>query len=299
MKAFLSHSSKDKLSYVKIVAEKIGLDNIHYDEFTFEKGEKSLDEILLALDSTDIFVLFISNASLDSDWVKREINEANHRLEKKEIDKIYPIIIEDGITFEDTRIPDWLKEEYNIKPIRKPTVAARNILQKLTELSWVKHPQLEERHNLCIGRNQELESFEQRVDDFLIDKPSTIFISGLNGIGRRTFLNEALYKTRLKKKSYKASLIYLDSNSSIEDFILKLNDLGILDLGDDVLSLSDKTMEYKINLVIKVLDELFDSKEIVYVFDDGCLVNHQRSIAEWFVKIIEKIDYKHPILCCA
>lgn len=299
MKAFLSHSSKDKLSYVKIVAEKIGLDKIHYDEFTFEKGEKSLDEILLALDSTDIFVLFISNSSLNSEWVQREITEANQRLEKKEIDKIYPIIIEDGITFEDDRIPKWLKEEYNIKPIRKPTVAARNILQKLMELSWVKHPQLEERHNLCIGRNQELEAFEQRIDDFLINKPSTIFISGLNGIGRRTFLSEALSKTRLKKKSYKPSLIYMDSNSSIEDFILKLNDLGILDLGDDVLSLSDKSIDYKIDLVIKILDELFESKEIIYVFDDGCLVNHQRTIADWFTQIIEKIDYKHPILCCA
>ncbi|MDO7426527.1 toll/interleukin-1 receptor domain-containing protein [Acinetobacter baumannii] len=299
MKAFLSHSSKDKLSYVQIVAEKIGIDNIHYDEFTFEKGERSLDEILLALDSTDLFVLFISDASLNSEWVKKEISEANIRLEKKEIEKIYPIIIEGGITYEDPRIPTWLKDEYNIKPIRKPTVAARNILQKLTELSWIKHPQLEERHNLCIGRNQELENFEQRIDDFLLDKPSTIFVSGLNGIGRRTFLSEALYKTRLKKKSYKPSLIYLDSNSSIEDFILKLNDLGILELGEQILSLSDKSMDHKISLVIKILDELFESREMIYIFDDGCLVNHQRNIADWFIKIIKNIDYKYPILCCA
>lgn len=298
MKAFLSHSSKDKEGYVRKVAEKIGDERFHYDELTFEKGEKSLDEILHALNETDLFVLFISNASLDSEWVQREINEANQRLKQKEIDKIYPIVIEEGITFDDPRIPNWLRD-YNIRIIRKPTTAARNIVQKLTELSWRKHPQLEERQNLCIGRNNDVEIFEQRMDDYILDRPSVTFISGLTGIGRRTFLNEALYKTRIKKKAYKPNTIYLDSNSSIEDFILKLNDFGILDLKSETLCLSDKPMEGKINIVIKLLEEFHKYKDIVYIIDEGCIITHQRQVADWFVKILGKINFSYPILCCA
>ena len=46
---FLSHSSKDKERYVRIVAEKLEKEfdehSIHYDEHTFEAGMKSLEEI--------------------------------------------------------------------------------------------------------------------------------------------------------------------------------------------------------------------------------------------------------------
>lgn len=298
MKAFLSHASKDKETYVRKVAEKIGEDNIHYDELTFEQGEKSLDEILSALQETDLFVIFLSNASLDSKWVKLELREANTRLKKQDIAKIYPIVIEDGITYEDKRIPNWLKE-YNIKIIKRPTVAARNIIQKLTELSWKKHPQLEERQNIFIGRNTDIEYFEQRMDDFSLDKPGVVFISGLTGIGRRTFLNEALCKTRLKKRSYKPNTVYLDSNSSIEDFILKLNDFGVIDLKDRILSLSDKSIDYKIGIIEEILKEISSNKDIIYIIDDGCLITHQRQIADWFIRILDKVSYKYPVLCCA
>ncbi len=41
IKAFLSHSlSKDKEHYVRNVANWLGKENIIYDEFTFEEGEK-------------------------------------------------------------------------------------------------------------------------------------------------------------------------------------------------------------------------------------------------------------------
>jgi len=66
IKVFLSHSSKDKKNYVDVVANNLKKENIVYDEFSFEEGERSLDEILKGLDASSIFVLFISNNSLES-----------------------------------------------------------------------------------------------------------------------------------------------------------------------------------------------------------------------------------------
>ena len=79
IKAFLSHSSTDKENYVRIVAKKLGKQNIHYDEFTFEEGEKTITEIFKGIDQSELFVFFISNESLNSAWVKKEIFTAKNK----------------------------------------------------------------------------------------------------------------------------------------------------------------------------------------------------------------------------
>ncbi|HDZ8479797.1 TPA: toll/interleukin-1 receptor domain-containing protein [Escherichia coli] len=78
IKAFLSHSSKDKEHYVRNVANWLGKENIIYDEFTFEEGEKTLDQIMEGLGESELFVLFISNSALESEWVKKEITESKN-----------------------------------------------------------------------------------------------------------------------------------------------------------------------------------------------------------------------------
>ncbi|MFY3230183.1 toll/interleukin-1 receptor domain-containing protein [Klebsiella pneumoniae] len=78
IKAFLSHSSKDKEHYVRNVANWLGKENIIYDEFTFEEGERTLDQIMEGLGDSELFVLFISNSALESEWVKKEITESKN-----------------------------------------------------------------------------------------------------------------------------------------------------------------------------------------------------------------------------
>ena len=59
MQVFLSHSSKDKEHFVKKVAEKLGV-RAMYDEFTFESGMNTFDEILKHMNKSDLFVIFLS-----------------------------------------------------------------------------------------------------------------------------------------------------------------------------------------------------------------------------------------------
>ena len=76
---FLSHSSKQK-GYVDVIADKLGKSNIVYDKWTFEAGNKTLDEIYSGLDSSGIFVYFISEGVLTSPWVEKEVNKAEEYL---------------------------------------------------------------------------------------------------------------------------------------------------------------------------------------------------------------------------
>lgn len=298
IKAFLSHSSKDKDGYVRNVAKWLGKDKIIYDEFTFEEGEKPLDEILKGLDHSSLFVIFLSENALSSPWVKREIVEAKTRLDSESINKIFPIIIDDALTYEDKRIPDWLRDNYNLKPIKRAQVASKRIHNKLRELSWSRHPQLKKRNTIFVGRNDHQESFEERIHDFDKEKPTTIMVSGFPGVGRRTFLHRALYKTNVTECSNKPSSILLDRNVSIEDFILKINDLGLIDLDKKIYSLSDKSIEEKIKIIHKVMDSAYDSKELIYLVDDGCIVNYERCISDWFSTVIESYGRQgFPIFC--
>src|SRR3990170_4155658 len=98
LKAFLSHSSKQKV-YVEVVAKYLNKFNIVYDKWTFEEGNKSIDEILHGLSETGLFVLFISNEALESDWVKTEIGKAYELLKEGHIRQFYPIIIDENIKY--------------------------------------------------------------------------------------------------------------------------------------------------------------------------------------------------------
>lgn len=298
IRAFLSHSSVDKDKYIREVAARLGIENIIYDELTFEEGEKPLDEILKGLNNTNLFVLFISENSLNSNWVKNEITEAKTMLDATNIDKIFPIIIDEKITYQDIRIPNWLRENYNLKPINKPSVAARRISTKLRELSWSKHPDLKKRNTIFVGRNDKLEQFEERVHDFDHPKPVAIIVSGFPGVGRRTFLHNALCKTNITEHTKKPSSILLDRNVSIEDFILKLNDLGLVDLKEDLFYLSDKSIEQKASIIHRFMNAAFEAKEQIYLIDDGCLINYERTISEWFNYVITSYNTSNfPIFC--
>lgn len=298
IKAFLSHSSADKNHYVKIVADKLlNKVDIEYDEYTFEAGNMTFNEIMDSLQKTDLFVFFISNNSLNSNWVKQEVLTATTFLKDK-IEQFYPIIIDKNVTHDDERIPQLFRSEYNLKFVSKPNVAAKRIEEKLRLISLKKHSKLNEKSNLCIGRNKILEEFEERLDDFTLNKPKCIITSGFPSIGRRTFLKYALEKTNIVKQSYTPNFIYLDTNDSIEDFIRKLNDLGFLNIDDKLNNLLSKSQDYKVELAISVLIEIQNSKELVLVLDNGCIVNYERVVSGWFKKIIESTDLINKTLIC-
>ncbi|HGK4782591.1 TPA: toll/interleukin-1 receptor domain-containing protein, partial [Enterobacter cloacae] len=112
IKCFLSHSSKDK-DYVRQVASGLRKETRIFDEQTFEKGMSPAEEIIKGLDDTSLFVLFLSDSALESKWVKEEMRLAKTKVDEGHLQRIYPIIIDDKITFSDERIPSWMKDGFN------------------------------------------------------------------------------------------------------------------------------------------------------------------------------------------
>lgn len=299
-RVFLSHSSADKEWYVNIVYNKLakvlGEDNIVIDNVTFEEGRKTIEEIYYQLGTTDLFVIFLSDKALASSWVQDELTKVEQILEAKKRYQICPIIIDKKVQYDDCRIPVWMKNEYNIQRIGSQIKASNVIRQRMIEIAYEKHPKLKERNQIFVGRNEFLKDFEQRMDDFDIGTPVVVVASGLEGVGRRTFLQKSLFKSNIVKDTYPFSNIVLKEDESIEDCILRLYDLGLLEKGMlDITELSIKTVEEKERILADLICELQSTKEIILIIDNGCIVGHEGEMAEWFRHAIQDESVKDKI----
>ncbi|WP_084420143.1 TIR domain-containing protein [Henriciella litoralis] len=297
MKCFLSHSSKDKLSYASIVANALK-PNVEYDEYTFEEGMENFEEILRALERSSVFVLLISDHSLNSEWVRREISEAQHRLSTGDLKRFFPIIIDPNIAHTDPRIPDWIQTAYNLRPITRPTIAAKRIKERLVEVSWQTHPMLKKRDQIFVGRNAQLQEFEQRFDDVTRRQPIAVFASGLHEIGRKTTIIHALRKANVVRSTYEPIRLDLNRDDNIEGFIVKLYDLAISET-KDIENLLSKSVEEKTRICAVLLNDIAAQKEIIVIDDNYCIVRFEGEIAPWFESVLSHLKSDKVLLCIA
>lgn len=288
---FLSHSSKDKERYVRIVAEKLEREfdehSIHYDEHTFEVGMKSLEEIEKGLEKTDLFVVFLSRTALNSEWVKKELLVAR---ESSRVKRIYPIVIEDNLDWNDKEIPEWLKE-YNLHYIPKPSKAVQLIRKRLIEITWDQTPEIGLKDSIFVGRNLQVQEFEERKYDYNKDTAISYFASGIVQIGRKSFLKHCFIKANIIERQACLSIIEVGMYDGIEDLIVYLRDLGFSD-NIDISNLMNQTIAEKSDILSNILDSISDNKEVVLIEDKGCIVTHEGVVCKWFIEALKRMKKK-------
>ena len=286
-KIFLSHSSKDK-EYVGYIANLLGKDHCTYDEMCFEYGMKNIDEIFKEIDKTSIFVFFISDNSLKSDWVKDELDLAEEKLKDSshKLSQIFPIIIDNTITYADSRIPDYLKKgigSYNIRPISTPQVAYKKIITQQKRL--INNASISN-NNSFYGRDKEILDFKKEFDSGKNIK--CIVAAGIHGIGRRSYIEAALKNANIIEEYYSPSVIPLKKFDTIDDLIMRLVELGFGNFSwENIVSISD--ISEKINILTYILTEVQKYQEHIIILDNSCLIGFSGEIVYWFAKAIENI----------
>ncbi|ADL52016.1 toll/interleukin-1 receptor domain-containing protein [Clostridium cellulovorans] len=291
-KVFLSHSSCDK-EFVRPIAELFGKDRCIFDEVTFEGGMKNIDEIFRNMDNTDIFVYFISDYSLNSDWVKIELNNAQEKLysSSHRLKQIFPIIIDPKIMYSDKRIADFIKagfNGYNLRHINHYKLAYEKIISQMINLQMSIDSKFAEKKNLFYGRDAEIKKFKERYDDSSRNPMKCLVVSGIEGIGRRSFVREVLKSAKIIKSYYFPATISLSRNESIEDLIIKISNLGFGKYSlQDIISIS--SLNSKVELLSELLLEVQRYNEHIVIYDDKCLINLDRSVKLWFEEALKKI----------
>lgn len=302
-KIFLSHSSKDK-NYIRPIFDYFGGDRCIFDEMTFEIGMPTLEEIFKGIDETDIFVFFISNDSLDSEWVKKEIYTAEKQLNNdvKQLSQIFPIIIDDSITYADERIPDFLKKgfgSYNLRHIHNHKVACKKISDQLTKLRMDKDLDFGKKLTFFYGRDIEKkrfkDSFDERDENGKIKHIKCLVISGIDGIGRKAYARATLKDSEIMERFYFPMSVSLSQNDTIDDLILKLSfDLGLGEYTVDDISMFG-TMDSKIDILADLLCTAQKYREQIFIEDDMCIVKSSE-IAYWFDRALQKIGNKITVI---
>lgn len=106
-KIFLSHTSIDKP-----FARKLGADLRNYghtiwiDEAEINIGDSLIGKIREGLDSVDYIAVILSKASIESEWVKKELEIASNREIKEKRIVVLPI------TIEEVKLPGFLEGKF-------------------------------------------------------------------------------------------------------------------------------------------------------------------------------------------
>ena len=122
MKAFLSHSSRDK-PLVEEVAKRLGFASCEYDAYTFE-FTLNAQAIRRALARCDLFVLFLSEHSVRSNFVADEIRSAHDLRAQGSLKKVL-IFTLDTASFR--QLPEWMQSVNVVQRATSPQVCARKI----------------------------------------------------------------------------------------------------------------------------------------------------------------------------
>lgn len=287
IKVFLSHSSTDK-DYVRGVFDYIGEDNCVFDEATFENGMKTMDEIAKGIDSSALFVFFISDASLNSAWVKDELSKVRDYIDEGRI-QFMPIIIDQTISHSDPRIKMWIRSEYNIKYYHSQIIAARHIQEILRKLAWKLDPYIRSKELLFKGREEELGELNRLYYDGQMNSRRCIVISGFPpGVGRKRLLTEYIRKELAKSfnENYEPITIELSDGQSIEDLLFQLNDITLLYSHSDMLTIAQKDKKSKVDAAVAFLTNISEMKEYVVIRDNGACILSNGFFAEWFRDIL-------------
>lgn len=283
-KVFLSHSSTDK-DYVRKIADKFGKDIAVFDEYSFEAGMKTFDEILKSLNSSDLFVIFLSNAALESAWVKKELHVSYESLKSNNIKQIFPIIIDPSIDHNDSRIPEWMRngfDSYNLRFISNNKVAYRKIRSQLQNLSNKTTASL-----LYIGNEENLASFKDQYYNSC-DGLRCIVANGFEGIGRETFIKQCLKLTQAFPISFEPITLSLNLNDSIEDLIFQLIDVGHGNYElEDMTKINSMSIDEKVECLTKQIKSIQKAREFVIIRDSNTLIQNNE-IVWWLEKALKE-----------
>lgn len=293
IKAFISHSSSQK-DFAKELVESLGRDYCILDCYNFESGYKTINEIYKCIESSTVFVLLISREALDSDWVNKEIRYARKRLSDDKLDRFWPFIVDETLSIEDC--PEWIRKDecFNLKKFHSPKMLARDIEQKFRSIIWSSNPQRKILDTLLVGRNSDIEHFEDIYQSARGMNLKALIVSGREGVGKDMFILKCMNKIGYKDElvPYK---INLGSKEGIENFIIQLNLLTRTYNETQLIDILKGSTSDKIEKAACLLNELLDSNGVLSVNDDMACVLPSRMLAGWLVELVEKSNINNQL----
>jgi len=291
MRAFLSHSSKDK-PVVEQVAAVLGGANIEFDSLTFEYGLPNTKAIQEALKRSTLFVLFLSKDSQESPFVGYEKFVATELVAKGIIDRVLVVCL-DGETF---AALDQSLKNYNV--VRKVT-SVQAIARLIQHHLIVASRRNEVRNRPFVGRQRELNEAKNQLVDPLREPTKSIFISGNAGIGRRTFARK-LFADVFPYVGAIFPEVFIDSIDGLDEIFRKLLEVHTpittrSALRATILDFSLKDADGKAAAIATLMTRVVEGREAIFIIDRGGLLDDRGALSEPLTHVHGRLTtYPHP-----
>lgn len=281
-RAFLSHSSTDK-EFVRAVANELGRQFCLFDEQVFEDGEEFKVAIETMLDESTVFVLFVSEATLERIWVQFEITEAWYKQLEGKISKALVFLLSPSIQF--GALPKWLSRA-KISNAISAKVTAREIRHHLDELLRSQQQAYFE------GRTADIANLQKILTPLGQRPPRIVGVHGLPSVGRRTFVNKA---AQLSLSYPKTLEVPVSDGDTLADVSIKLANLlepfSTKEGFDSIVaSIRSQSEEEMLERNIANLRAATGHKELPVLVDAGGLLAPDGSFSEPIQELISRAE---------
>lgn len=286
-KAFLCHASKDN-EYVRIVCKHLGRAKVIFDDYSFAPGQDFRSEILRGLEKSSLFVYFVSKNSLDSVWCKFELDEAQKKKINGNLESQIAVIIDRDIAYND--LPKWMQTFKTVIQTR-PSQASRDIQALLLSIL---PPEL---GRPFVGRQEYQQQLGETLSTTSNIIPRIIVLSGLEGIGRRTYIERAAKDLLgLNLGPY----FFIDETHQLDDLYLSLlnetSDLGTrAELADEIKAFSKLLESDKRARIVNFMQILCNDNCLPCLIDRGGMLEDNGKYKEEYSELIKLFIEKEEI----
>lgn len=184
MKAFISHSSKDK-GFVEKMVGQLRPGTYELDSQTFDLGLVNAEAILKSMKRCDLFCLILSKESANSNYVNFETLLSHEMFARGTIDRFLVLCIDDkAFNLASENVKFFNVARKNLAPESAARIVQGQLLSAAKTKSNLSHP--------FIGREDEIDLLGRQINDHRRPPSKAIYISGNVGSGRRSIAEHFL-----------------------------------------------------------------------------------------------------------
>jgi tetratricopeptide (TPR) repeat protein len=291
MKAFLSHSSKDK-GFVEAVSSLLRPGTFELDSLTFDKGLLNSQSIIASLKRCDLFCLFLSSDSVVAPYVDFETLLGIEFLASGKVGRFLAICL-DGEAFAkaSANVRFFNIVRRGLEPENAALLIQGYLISAAEKTTAYSHP--------FIGREEELVELERQISDLKRPPSRALYISGNFGAGRRT-IAQKFYEHQFPNVGRSFPTISLDPFAGLEELYRRI--LATLrptvtasELLMRVQSFAIASIEEKRRLVAQLINSLLAANEATFLMDKGGVLTDTGGFTAEFNEVISHLEARpHP-----
>jgi hypothetical protein len=291
MRAFLSHSSKDK-GFVKAVADLLKPGSYELDSETFDAGLVNSQAITAALKRCDLFCLFLSRQSVNSSYVNFETLLGIEFFARGLVNQFLAICLDDdsfSIASDNVRYFNVVRkaqtEESTARLIQGALITAADRADKSA------HP--------FIGREAALIELENQATDIGRPNSKAIYVSGNAGSGRRTVIRK-FYQNQYPSVGPVFPQITIAAFSGLEELFRNVLQalrpaMRVAELRTRLSSFEMADQKDRAQQIADLLSSVLATDEAVMLVDDGGLLADSGAFQPEITMVIDRLaDKPHP-----